>query len=240
MDWLRRRGRTGGNTPSVSVDPSLRRTAFVPSVAPGPFGEGSGFGGRPYLAHGMSHPTCPQCDRPMPLIAQIDLAAQPAPVIRGDGLLQLFYCTREVDDNGCDVMLEAWEPFSEGHVTRLVSAGPGGSVPEADTPFEPVRITAWTAADDYPNWQELEELGVGSLAHGDDHPTLEGEKLGGWPAWVQGVEYPSCPRCGARMELVLQVDSRKTIDTMWGDVGIGHVTQCPNDPDVLTFAWACS
>jgi uncharacterized protein YwqG len=114
-------------------------------------------------------------------------------------------------------------------------------VPEVDTPFGPVRVTSWTAVDDYPSWQELEELGtVDALDHADEHPPLDGEKLGGWPAWVQGVEYPSCPRCGARMELVLQIDSRKSIATMWGDVGIGHVTQCPNDPDVLTFAWACS
>ena len=42
------------------------------------------------------------------------------------------------------------------------------------------------------------------------------------------------------MELVLQIDSEQAVATMWGDVGIGHVTQCPNDPDVLTFAWACS
>jgi len=34
-----------------------------------------------------------------------------------------------------------------------------------------------------------------------------GDELGGWPRWSQGVEYPSCPRCAARMALVFHLDS---------------------------------
>jgi uncharacterized protein YwqG len=66
-----------------------------------------------------------------------------------------------------------------------------------------------------------------------------GDKLGGWPAWVQGVEYPSCPKCQARMQLVLQIDSEDHVPFMFGDGGCGHITQCPNHKEVVTFAWAC-
>jgi hypothetical protein len=231
-----------GLTPRAEALAPFRRTAYVPSVVPGQFGAGTGFGGQPYLAPGVSNPICPQCNEAMPLIVQIALDAQPVPVIAGAGLFQLFYCTRAVEDNACDAMLEGWEPFSEGHVARLAAAGPGGSFPVVDALFGAKRVTTWTPADDYANPEELVELGadVGE-AHDDVAPQpLEGEKLGGWPAWIQGIEYPDCPRCGIRMELVLQIDSRKLIDVMWGDMGIGHVTQCPNDPDVLAFAWACS
>lgn len=65
------------------------------------------------------------------------------------------------------------------------------------------------------------------------------DKLGGWPAWVQGVEYPSCPRCGKRMVLVFQVDSEDNVPFMFGDIGCGHVTQCPKHKEVVAFGWAC-
>ena len=66
-----------------------------------------------------------------------------------------------------------------------------------------------------------------------------GEKLRGWPAWVQSVEYPSCPECGRRMELLLQIDSEQNLPYMFGDAGIGHITQCPEHRDQLAFGWAC-
>jgi len=68
---------------------------------------------------------------------------------------------------------------------------------------------------------------------------LTGDKLSGWPSWVQGSEYPSCPKCGIRMEYVFQVDSEDNIPFMFGDCGCGHITQCPEHPDVFGFGWAC-
>jgi uncharacterized protein YwqG len=66
------------------------------------------------------------------------------------------------------------------------------------------------------------------------------DKLGGWPYWVQGVEYPNCPQCQTQMRLVFQIDSDDHVPWMFGDVGCGHITQCPNHHDVVTFGWACS
>ena len=67
-----------------------------------------------------------------------------------------------------------------------------------------------------------------------------GDKLAGWPAWVQGVEYPNCPRCGRRMAHVFQVDSEDHVPFMFGDAGCGHITQCPEHKEVVAFGWACS
>jgi hypothetical protein len=67
-----------------------------------------------------------------------------------------------------------------------------------------------------------------------------GDKLLGWPHWIQGVEYPECPTCEARMEYVFQIDSEKNLPLMWGDGGIAHVTRCPTHREVFALGWACS
>jgi len=40
-----------------------------------------------------------------------------------------------------------------------------------------------------------------------------GDKLLGWPSWVQGVEYPRCPRCNQQMSFVFQIDHLQTAVT---------------------------
>lgn len=67
-----------------------------------------------------------------------------------------------------------------------------------------------------------------------------GDKLGGWPHWIQGIEYPECPQCQTRMQLVFQIDSEDHVPFMFGDVGCGHITQCPNHKSIVTFGWACT
>lgn len=81
------------------------------------------------------------------------------------------------------------------------------SAPEGLEPFPPGTIVGWqeiTVRLDCPEpgltaEQRLDEglaEAVGTVATGD--------KLAGWPDWVQGMEYPSCPECGQRLRLVLQ------------------------------------
>ena len=66
-----------------------------------------------------------------------------------------------------------------------------------------------------------------------------GDKLLGWPSWVQGVEYPRCPRCNQQMSFVFQIDSNDNLDYMFGDAGTAHVTRCSAHPDEFAFGWAC-
>ena len=67
----------------------------------------------------------------------------------------------------------------------------------------------------------------------------QGDKLAGWPAWIQYVAYPRCRQCGLWMWFVFQIDSQCNLWHMFGDNGCGHITQCPDHRDELAFVWAC-
>lgn len=220
----------------------------------------SKFGGQPWLSPDEVWPCCSQCGTLMPLFLQLDLDDLPELLADtfGSGLLQLFYCTE------CD---DAWEPFSPSSLVRVIQ--PSGDSAEATSPSEsfPVKtITQWKCFDDFPNPQDHEALGLdytydfekplrttvtcpalnfiaevirdGSVAERIGS-AKGGDKLAGWPHWVQGAEYPSCPRCQQQMRLVFQLDSNDHLPFMFGDVGTGHVTQCPKHKDVVAFGWAC-
>jgi uncharacterized protein YwqG len=66
-----------------------------------------------------------------------------------------------------------------------------------------------------------------------------GDKLGGWPGWIQWPEYPNCRVCEQRMDYVFQIDSQDNLPWMWGDSGCGHIFQCSVHKDVVAFCWAC-
>lgn len=214
----------------------------------------SKFSGRPWLSPDEVWPICPSCEQPLQLFVQLNTQDFPAEVKDnyGNGLIQLFYCTSS--EPLCEDDCEAYAPFSESVLARRVepqaaSVGDGvvPSMPEGH--FPPKRITGWTAAGtDLPSAEETRILlnAAGqTLSESEDDllwevtEQTEGDKLGGWPMWVQGVEYPDCPDCGCTMELVMQIDSEDHLPYMFGDLGCGHLTQCPKHPEQLAFAWAC-
>ncbi|MFK7971974.1 MAG: DUF1963 domain-containing protein, partial [Bacteroidia bacterium] len=69
---------------------------------------------------------------------------------------------------------------------------------------------------------------------------ITGDKLFGWPYWVQSQEYPFDRKTESRMELLFQFDSEVNLPFMFGDAGIGHLTQSPDNKDELGFGWACT
>lgn len=226
------------------------RTAWVPRTeeSDGELGA-SKFCGRPWLAADEAWPPCPNCDRPLQLFLQLDLTELPAgaqEVCGDEGLLQLFYC---VSSNPmCELDCEAYLPFARSVVARWVEDPSGPTNRDASGPDEPFparKITGWRPTKDLPGWLDLtQELdGEVSDAVADrlaeaGFPLTE-DKLGGWPAWVQGLEYPQCPECGDRMEVIFQIDSEDNVPHMFGDAGTGHLSRCPSHPHVLTFSWAC-
>lgn len=161
-----------------------------------------------------------------------------------NGILQFFYCTN--NDPHCEVDCEAFFPFSKAILIRVVEPGPYRELSESpvEDAFPARSIKGWTPLKDFPNWEESESLGIACT---DDESDLlgelgipyAGEKLGGWPAWVQSIEYPDCPECDAPMDLVFQFASEENLPYMFGDVGTGHVTRCKSHPEILTFGWAC-
>ncbi len=242
-----------------------RRPAWKPLIEDG---EGaataSKFCGTPWTGPDAPWPDCGHCRQPLQPFLQLDLGDLPAELGQpfGIGLLQLFYCTRdECEGYG------GWEPFADD-LSRVRVVHPSGPMPAASpqrVSFPTKRIVGWDRFLDLPKPEEHRELG---LKYTYDHKAgtvrLEceelglvfdsirdaylaenvanarlGDKLGGWPAWVQNVEYPSCPRCERRMVFVFQVDSEHNVPFMFGDAGCGHITQCPEHKEVVAFAWAC-
>lgn len=230
-----------------------RRSTFEPVVettdVEGPV---SKFGGLPWLPEGSAWPACGGCKKPMYFFAQLDVASLPAAAgVKGSGLLQLFMCANP--DTKADVCLDSWQHGAASALVRLVdSAGAGANAqwPEVEATWPPRRIVGWTEHEDYPGYEDFELAGFESedelielweAAADDDRPSLnrEGDKVGGWPYWVQSPEYGRCSECGKQMQLVLQLDSEINVPYMFGDSGAGHVCQCPDHPHVLTWGWAC-
>jgi uncharacterized protein YwqG len=196
----------------------------------------SKFSGTPWLAVGEAWPACQFCNQPMPLFLQLNLDSLPRELngIFGTGLMQLFYCT------SCD----DFEPFTGCHLVRIVqpasSVGSVISTPIQD-PFPAKKILGWKEMEEeFPDYRECERIGIVIEEEEKEYLNPElGDKLGGWPHWIQDIEYPSCRICGNPMRLVFQLDSNDNLPFMFGDSGCGHITQCSEHKEELAFGWAC-
>lgn len=163
----------------------------------------------------------------------------------------------------------SWEPFNTTSSlvrvvpTELFARATASSGPH---PHFPARtIVGWERFEDLPHYEDHAEaglvatydftartvtlrceavgldvtLGIDDLEVDDITDPATGDKLAGWPFWDQANEMPSCPRCGKRMQLLFQVDSNDNVPYMFGDLGVGHITQCADHHDVVAFGWAC-
>jgi uncharacterized protein YwqG len=227
----------------------LKRPTWKPIVTPG---DGtlydSKFAGQPWLGSRETWPTCQNCGAPLTFLLQLNLEALPEELQGqfGEGLLQLFYCTNA--EQGCESECQIFFPFTPGKLVRLIKPEPTawtGALPSVAQSFPPQHITGWQMNADYPNWEESVSHGVmlsdkewEELA--EQGFPLSGDKLAGWPHWMQSLEYPNCPICHEQMHLIFQVDSNDHLPYMFGDLGCGHITQCLRHPTQVTFAWACS
>mgnify|MGYP000625090530 CR=1 FL=1 len=226
-----------------------KRVAYIPNteVVDRSFSTTSKFGGYPYLRDETDWPVCPNCKKNMQLFLQLNLDELPHK--KENGLVQVFYCT-SYEPEHCEIDLEAYLPFSKSVCCRKIEIGKPSSLikPTIDEVYEEKEITGWTAKDDYPINEEWDSLGFDYeiseelFDYLDEHEigqTIQGDKLFGWPFWVQGEEYPNDRRTNAQMELFFQIDSEVNIPYMFGDSGIAHLTQSPDNPSELAFAWAC-
>ena len=223
---------------------TLKKTAYLPQVKIGEATSSikSKIGGYPYLRNENDWPICPNCGNHLQLFLQLNLSELPEQ--QGERLIQLFYCTNQRPH--CESDLQAFFPFSKAVVCRKIQIeGESATIePKIDKLFEEKVITSWQAVDDYPHPEELYELDVEfsdeeiDLLYDSDMTTQEGDKLFGYPYWIQGVEYPE-DKEGNLMEMIFQFDSENNLPYMFGDNGIGHLTQSKNDDELLAFGWAC-
>ena len=224
----------------------------------------SSFCGQPWMETPDDWPSCNICERPLQLFLQLDLGTLPTELgtTFGTGYLQLFYC-RHTSYGECHGE-GGWEPFSDAcscvrivHPSTTASAAVNHNM---ESEYPPVAIVGWQQIDDLPNGEEHDSLGLICSAFRVAVPELDIrcsgirfyepvcnrirshglDKLAGWPNWVQGEGYPMCPRCGERMQFIMQIDSGKNVPYMFGDGGMGYITQCPRDLDIVAFGWDCS
>lgn len=221
------------------------RLCWKPVCEDGDAGPASSkFGGRPLRINDEPWPACGNCREPMQLFVQLDSAALPVPSPFGDGVLQFFYCTNSGAD--CETECDAWAPRSKSTLLRVVpNAGSTHPRLPASAAFPARTIRSWVPSADYPQYEDYERLGLDVPLYLDRDlalkcPTQGGDKLLGWPAWVQSAEYPRCTRCGSEMRVIFQIDSEDHVPYMFGDVGTGHISSCPDHPSELAFGWACS
>lgn len=68
-------------------------------------------------------------------------------------------------------------------------------------------------------------------------------RIGGYPTWVQGAEYPSCPSCNRTMVFCAQLDSELLTEDgeewLWGSGGICYLFWCDNCR-VSGSLWQCT
>lgn len=154
-------------------------------------------------------PVCATCARPLFPALQLDGTTLPE-TLRSEGVVSLLVCT-----HGCD----------------NTKSGAPGVVCRVLKDLELVELAAPEDVDSKPR-DEGRAGGVASFARITDHPSSEerhaialdqeaseavpsrgGDKLGGWPAWVQGDETPACPHCAQRMAPLVQLDDSPAAHT---------------------------
>lgn len=228
----------------------VKRSAWIPIVQEGDgISTASKFAGKPWLSAEEQWPICPNCHKKLQFLLQLNLDKLPDKLQGkfGNGLLQFFYCINF--ESEC--AYEAWEPFAKTYLLRIVQPDNNTpnleiSVPEDSFPAK--LIVGWEEIDDYPNLgDEDPELTQGITIENEERDLFyenlisSGDKLAGWPQWIQYYQYPNCPTCNQPMnQFVFEIDSEDNIPYMWGDVGIGYMIQCSTHKEQLAFLWQCS
>lgn len=170
------------------------RPAFLPRVAAGAEGRHRLASDRVLRAAGASWPACRGCAAPLAHVVQLDLSALPEPLTRARSLAQLFVCTHGCE-NGSETspgVLVELLPL-EGLAEVAAPGDVGATVQACGTITGFARVDEEPARDDRDDEVDSED---------DAAPLpLRCDKLGGWPAWEQGREWPA----GDGWELLFQL-----------------------------------
>lgn len=176
--------------PAATVRP---RVAFLPVTSAEGMARSSIATTAAWRPVGSAWPRCRACQRPLSHVVTLELSALPAPLTGSDGLAQLFVCT-----HGCDTTTEA----SAGVLVEAVTV----ATERVEAPTEArADVCAPGAIVEFVRFEE------DPLVEGNDHRPLRCDKLGGWPAWEQGEDWP-LDDDGAPMELLFQLAEEPVLE----------------------------
>ncbi|MCP3677665.1 MAG: hypothetical protein GY721_08805, partial [Deltaproteobacteria bacterium] len=190
------------------------------------------------------------------LFLQLDLQELPEELggRYGDGMIQFFYCRNR------QCMMEDKvipEGLSQVSLVRLVDISIHGrpvTIKEGlDEPLAVSRIRGWKKQIDYhPDLDDIQELGIEITD--EEHDLLadwglleSGDKLAGWPNWIQYPEHMPCGECGRTMEFLYQLEPHVNLGYSFGqeyhdyvvEEGCSWLFQCREHKAQLAFTWQC-
>jgi hypothetical protein len=169
----------------------------------------------------------------MPLFVQLDLAMLRIPKLKG--LLQFSYCNAA--DPLCEVECQSWKQNDKTMLLRIVVPGRKAcavEMPDFPAPLATKAIQPGPKKVDLP--ASCDADAIFGIKDAPDR-TLAGDKLGGWPAWVQDAEWPQCADCAERMVQVVQLESNGSVGHQWGDMGRAYIFLCEDHPSRVGFVW---
>lgn len=197
----------------------------------------SHYGGQ---ARCLDWPACGACNTSMPSILQLNLATLPPDFSTAFaqllGVAQLFYCTQCQPYFSKPVSSSESMEKNRGVYLQLLSEtemaqanAPSSSSPEDLSAFPEVLISGWSAPkSDFP-WREYEIWEQIQLDAEEEEQAaqynLTGDKLGGWPHWLQDSQTP-LDRQGQAMLPLFQLDggsAPRHLNYTWGDSGVASL-----------------
>ncbi|MER5491651.1 hypothetical protein [Streptomyces sp. NPDC002490] len=235
--------------------PLARRTTVLRPKRGAPTPQESSLGGPLLWPRDTPWPFCDRRDHhdgvgtvppgPVPMVPVLQLFARDVPDLpfpEGADVLQLLWCTLLHPDEPSEAVRPALHWRTE---SAIVPSGRPDEVPrpadgeyEADFLPNPCTLSPVEALD-HPHRDLSEELRTLVLRAEEEHGFFLTElacvlesKVGGYPAWTQLPDWPSCA-AGHRMAHLLSVTGDDEVDMDMGDAGGVYLfvcTECPGMP----------
>jgi hypothetical protein len=211
------------------------------------------FGGLPYLEHTELWPACRSCGNALVFVAQFNLA-QCLHECHDHSLYVFYYCMECLPRSSSDIDNGDWlvrryqNPCQENlKPLTKAAANPEHALPPS--------IVTCERAFSLPDWEDLNKDSVRNACIAlDAHEPWEvyaeakmrlgciydnAHLIGAYPQWIEGTLTRTCPHCGERMEVLIQLDSDDKAKLLWGDMGLIYFFQCRHHPDTFILELQC-